>query len=89
MGKYMKTSTFATRNNKSAIASNLQRSVQTPSPHCLMPLPSTWVNLLEPPTPHCYDEALLMCQYADGQWAAWIPDFGEVKLHSGQFCRLS
>ncbi len=52
-------------------------------------MPSKWVSLLDPPTPHCDDEALLMCQYADGQWAAWIPDFGEVKLHSGQFCRMS
>jgi hypothetical protein len=31
----------------------------------------------------------LMCQYPDGDWAAWIPDFGEIKLHSGQFCRMS
>jgi hypothetical protein len=52
-------------------------------------MPSTWVTLLEPPTPNCYDEALLMCQYPDGHWAAWIPDFGEIKLHSGQFCRMS
>ena len=55
--------------------------------HCLLPLPSTWVHLLEPPS--CYDEALLMCQHPDGHWAAWIPDFGEIKLHSGEFCRMS
>jgi len=58
-------------------------------PQCLQPLPSTWVTLLEPPTSSCYDEALLMCQYPDGHWAAWIPDLGEIKLHSGQFCRMS
>jgi hypothetical protein len=58
------------------------------SNNCLIPLPSTWVNLLEPPKRTCYDEAWLMCQYPDGNWAAWIPDFGEIKLHSGQFCRL-
>ncbi|PZO37548.1 MAG: hypothetical protein DCF19_18570 [Pseudanabaena frigida] len=58
-------------------------------PQCLNPLPSTWVTLLEPPTSSCFEEALLMCQYPDGQWAAWIPGFGEIKLHSGQFCRMS
>lgn len=71
---------------KSSSTKNLHRSA---SPQCLVPQPSTWVNLLEPPTPNCYEEALLMCQYPDGHWAAWIPDFGEVKLHSGQFCRMS
>jgi hypothetical protein len=46
-----------------------QRTVQTTknirhnsAPQCLTPMPSTWVTLLEPPTPNCYDEALLMCQ---------------------------
>lgn len=58
-------------------------------PQCLQPLPSTWVTLLEPPSSSCYDEALLMCQHPDGHWAAWIPDLGEIKLHSGQFCRMS
>ncbi len=62
---------------------------QSSVPQCLLPLPSTWVTLLELPTPDCFDEAWLMCQYPDGHWAAWIPDFGEIKLHSGQFCRMS
>jgi len=62
---------------------------QNSSPQCLIPLPSTWVTLLEPPIYSCYDEALLMCQYPDGHWAAWIPDFGGIKLYSGQFYRLS
>ncbi len=55
---------------------------------CLTPLPSTWVKLAETPEASSYDEALLMCQYPDGHWSAWIPDMGEVKLHSGQFCRM-
>ncbi|MDX2256120.1 MAG: hypothetical protein NW214_11435 [Pseudanabaenaceae cyanobacterium bins.39] len=67
---------------------NMQRNIGQ-SPVCLTPMPSTWVNVLEPPTPNCHDEAWLMCQYEDGHWAAWIPDFGEIKLHSGQFCRMS
>jgi hypothetical protein len=73
--------TFKTRNIRQDFAPNNLNN-------CLIPLPSTWVNLLDPPTPNCYDEALLMCQYLGGYWAAWIPDFGEIKLHSGQFCRL-
>jgi hypothetical protein len=85
----MKNSTFSNKSNKSAIATSFKRPIKTPAPYCLLPMPSKWVSLLDPPTPHCDDEALLMCQYADGQWAAWIPDFGEVKLHSGQFCRMS
>jgi len=62
---------------------------QNSSPQCMIPLPSTWVTMLEPPNSSCYDEALLMCQYPDGYWAAWIPDVGEIKLYSGQFCRMS
>lgn len=82
-------SSFPTKIAKRATTNNFRKSLSKNALYCMTPLPSTWVNLLEPPTPHCYDEALLMCQYADGQWAAWIPDFGEVKLHSGQFCRMS
>lgn len=76
------------RRTKFSFTKNLHQSA-SPYSHCLVPKPSTWVNLLEPPTPNCHDEALLMCQYPDGHWAAWIPDFGEIKLHSGQFCRMS
>ena len=75
-----------TRQQPSKTTRNIR---QNSSPQCLIPLPSKWVTLLEPPTRSCYDEALLMCQYPDGHWAAWIPDFGEIKLHSGQFCRMS
>ncbi|MCA6572923.1 MAG: hypothetical protein ACK5EU_18735 [Pseudanabaena sp.] len=66
-----------------------QNTKQSHYLQCLQPLPSTWVTLLEPIASSSYDEALLMCQYPDGQWAAWIPDLGEIKLHSGQFCRMS
>lgn len=69
---------------------NINKNIkQSPYSHCLLPLPSTWVTLLEPLMSTSYDEALLMCQYSDGHWAAWLPDFGEIKLHSGQFCRMS
>jgi hypothetical protein len=75
-----------TRQQPSKTTRNIR---QNSSPQCLIPLPSTWVTLLEPPIYSCYDEALLMCQYPDGHWAAWIPDFGGIKLYSGQFCRMN
>jgi hypothetical protein len=79
----MKTITYQ---QTSPFTKNIRQSLY---PQCLQPLASTWVTLLEPPISSCYDEALLMCQYPDGHWSAWIPDAGEVKLHSGQFCRVS
>ncbi|MGE5655899.1 MAG: hypothetical protein ACM37W_04720 [Actinomycetota bacterium] len=50
--------------------------------------PSTWVQLLELPHPFSFDEALLLCQQSEEEWVAWIPDRGEVVLHSSQFCRV-
>jgi hypothetical protein len=76
-----------THRQSSPTTKNLRHSSNYPQ--CLQPLPSTWVTVLETSLSSCYDEALLMCQYPDGYWAAWIPDVGEVKLHSGQFCRMS
>ena len=76
--------------HKSKSAKYINKNInQSPYSHCLLPLPSTWVTLLDPPMSTSCDEALLMCQYSDGHWAAWLPDFGEIKLHSGQFCRMS
>ena len=48
--------------------------------------PSTWVKLLELPSPFCFDEALLLCKCSDSEWLAWIPDWGEAMLHTRQFC---
>lgn len=50
--------------------------------------PSTWVKLLDLPGPFSFDEALLLCEYPEGQWLAWVPDFGEILLSPGQFCPL-
>jgi len=47
---------------------------------------STWVKLLMSPNLFDADEALLLCQCADDQWLAWIPNHGEVMLGSNQFC---
>ncbi len=43
--------------------------------------PSTWVRLRHPPTAFSFDEAWLLCQYAEDQWLAWIPDYGEILLN--------
>ena len=48
---------------------------------------STWVKLLELPTPFSSDEALLLCQDSEDQWLAWVPDYGEIVLHPNQFCQ--
>lgn len=49
--------------------------------------PSTWVKLLELPSPFCSDTALLLCQESENQWLGWIPDYGEIKLYPHQFCQ--
>lgn len=49
--------------------------------------PSTWVQLLELPNPFCSDTALLLCQESEDQWLCWIPDYGEIKLYTHQFCQ--
>ncbi|GAB4330580.1 MAG: hypothetical protein OHK0047_17960 [Leptolyngbyaceae cyanobacterium] len=50
--------------------------------------PSTWVKVFNPPTAFSFDEALLLCQTSENQWLAWIPDHGEVVLHTDEFCHL-
>ena len=48
----------------------------------------TWVQLLEPESfsPLCDDEALLLCQISNWEWAAWIPAHGEAVINIEQFC---
>ncbi|MBH8577418.1 hypothetical protein I8752_31505 [Nostocaceae cyanobacterium CENA369] len=46
---------------------------------------STWVELLELPSSFSFDEALLLCPISADKWLAWIPDYGKVILHTGQF----
>jgi hypothetical protein len=47
--------------------------------------PSTWVKLRELPSPFSADEALLLCQYSENQWLAWVPEYGEILLDVDQF----
>jgi hypothetical protein len=52
-------------------------------------LASMWVKLFNPPTAFSFDEAWLLCQAAEDQWLAWIPDYGEILLNSSEFCSLT
>lgn len=47
--------------------------------------PSGWVKLLKPLSPFSGDEAMLLCQYSEHQWLAWIPEYGETLLDTDQF----
>jgi hypothetical protein len=47
--------------------------------------PGTWVKLRIFPSQYSFDEALLLCEQDEGRWVAWIPDFGEIILITGQF----
>jgi hypothetical protein len=46
---------------------------------------SRWVKLLQLPNLFSFDEALLLCQVAEDEWLAWIPDHGEAILHNREF----
>ena len=48
-----------------------------------------WVKLLNPPTAFSFDEAWLLCQYAQDHWLAWIPDYGEILLHTDEISEVS
>jgi hypothetical protein len=47
--------------------------------------PSTWVKLRQPPTAFSFDEAWLLCDCGNGQWLAWVPDYGEILLTVEEF----
>ena len=50
--------------------------------------PSMWVKLLNPPTAFSFDEAWLLCRYTDNHWLAWIPDYGEILLHTDEISAM-
>ncbi len=67
------------------VAATLQTQRSRPS----APAPlnsSAWIKLHNPPTELCQDEALLLCQAANNQWVAWIPDYGKILLAPEDFC---
>jgi hypothetical protein len=47
----------------------------------------TWVKLRDRPHPYSDDEALLLCETAEGLWVAWVSNFGELLLQPGEFYR--
>lgn len=47
-----------------------------------------WVSLNLPPSKYAQDIALLLCEAAEDQWLAWVPEFGEVELCLRQLCPL-
>ena len=46
----------------------------------------TSVKLLDLTRTYSNDEELLICQVAEDEWVAWIPDCGEAVLKTRQFC---
>lgn len=49
---------------------------------------NTWVQLLQLPNDFSHDEALLLCQLSSDEWVAWVPQHGEIVLHTHQFCSI-
>ncbi|MGC9525154.1 MAG: hypothetical protein ACP5D7_06390 [Limnospira sp.] len=47
-----------------------------------------WVYLMESPDPLAPEEALLLCERTQGEWVAWIPEYGEAILYRQQFFRI-
>ncbi len=52
-------------------------------------MPSMWVQLLNPPTAYSFDQAWLLCQCAENQWLAWVPEYGELLLTIDEFRSLT
>lgn len=51
-----------------------------------VPKVRTWVKLRERLSEYSCDEALLLCEEANGQWLLWVPDFGVATLSREQLC---
>jgi hypothetical protein len=74
-------------------SSGHQASTTTPadstSARCAVNQPTleagSWVCLQERPNDWSHDRALLLCECAEHEWVAWIPDYGEATIHSRQF----
>lgn len=55
--------------------------------NAFVPKARTWVKLRERVCDYSSDEALLLCEEANGQWLLWVPDFGVATLGREQLCR--
>jgi hypothetical protein len=49
---------------------------------------NTWVKLLELPSPHSFDKALLLYRFSLKEWIAWVPNYGEIRLNENKFYSL-
>jgi hypothetical protein len=49
---------------------------------------NTWVKLLELPSPHSFDKALLLYRFSLKEWIAWVPNYGEICLNENKFYSL-
>jgi hypothetical protein len=52
------------------------------------PQAHSWVMLRDPLTEYSDEQALLLCEEADGRWVAWIPGYGEARLERKQMLSL-
>ncbi|MCY7391615.1 MAG: hypothetical protein LH647_09025 [Leptolyngbyaceae cyanobacterium CAN_BIN12] len=66
-------------------AHRVSAALQTQRSHSSLSSSSAWVKLHNPPSELCQDEALLLCQAANNQWVAWIPDYGKILLTAEDF----
>lgn len=44
-----------------------------------------WVQLTVLPDPFSDNEALLLTKLSEDEWIAWVPNYGEVTLHTSEF----
>ncbi|NEQ32034.1 MAG: hypothetical protein F6K04_13690 [Leptolyngbya sp. SIO4C5] len=49
-----------------------------------VPQAQQWVKLRDRISEYSAEEALLLCEEAEGRWLAWVPDHGEAVLDRGQ-----
>ncbi|PSN18223.1 hypothetical protein C7271_13665 [filamentous cyanobacterium CCP5] len=50
-----------------------------------LPRVNEWVDLRDVMPGYGYHQALLLCELADDQWSAWVPNHGETVLRRDQF----
>lgn len=62
-----------------------QRAVASVS--AFVPQPYQWVQLRDPLSTYSADQAYLLCEVQTGQWLAWVPNYGEARLHRHQLLR--
>jgi len=58
------------------------------APAAFVPQADQWVQLRDRLSDYSADQALLLCEEADGRWVVWVPDHGEAVLEREQLLRL-